>query len=196
MRKFIILYLGFWGSLHAQCPVLGVERPNVIFYGYNNRMNFGTQDGRPFVLEGVGAEVTKEADGSYLLMVLREKNIKVLFKDPDTGIPFDTLHFKASFLPSPQLYFGTAAQGENAHKSTTVVFAKYPPEIPLTQVTHKILSMEVYVGDHVFHISGNALTDEAQKAVKEQPSEATLYCIATVSTSGFVYKISGAWKLI
>ena len=196
MRKLPLFFIGIFGAVNAQSPILGFDRPNVVFTGFNNVLGIGTSNGRPFIPEAVGCKLTANEDGSYILNPENSKEAKVILKDAQTLIPFDTLRFTVCPLPSPELFFGASISGERAHRSANVFYAKYGPDIPLS-INHEIKSLEIFIGDTVYFISGNSLTEEVHKDLKKQPSGSTIQCIANVKNpNGFIYKISGKWKLI
>lgn len=194
MKSVILLFVGCWSLSSAQSPILGIDRPNPVFLGFNNKLSIGTTDGRPFIAEPVGAKLEQEG-AMYILHPQRTRDVFIVLKDPATHVPFDTINFVVCYLPSPELYYGASRTGENAHRYASVFNARYGPEIPLS-INHEIVSLEVYFGDRVYHISGNQLTEEVLNEIRKQPNGASFNCLANVRTNGWIYKISGKWKLI
>ena len=106
---------------------------NVLYRGYDNKVK-ATASGYPTTsLTGQNATVSPSGDG----YVVRPGGGKMAYltvsgKDKD-GNSFNLKRgeYRVSNLPDPVLYWGAAKSGEKGSRSSRLLLAKYPPEIPL-----------------------------------------------------------------
>jgi gliding motility-associated protein GldM len=120
---------------------------NVLYRGYENRIDAVASGYDQTVLSGNGVSLSKNGGGWIGAPGKgRECTITVSGKSSLTNktVSLGAFKFRVSSLPDPELYFGAAKSGTNASKSETRLFAKYPPEIPL-KADFRILDWELSV---------------------------------------------------
>lgn len=106
---------------------------NVLYRGYENKVT-ATASGYPTtILTGSNASVSPSGQG----YIVRPGSGKVAYltvsgKDKDgKTVQLKRGEYRVSNLPDPVLYWGAAKSGEKGARSSTLLQAKYPPEIPL-----------------------------------------------------------------
>jgi gliding motility-associated protein GldM len=148
---------------------------NVLYRGYKNKVvgvasgyDQTVLAGNGVVLEGSGAErIAKPGAGRECTITVSGKN-SVTNKTVSLG----QFKFRVSNLPAPQVFLGTIATGSTVGKSAlggmTKLFAKYPPEIPLS-ADFSVSSWEVTVSGAPKSMSGSGpgLTPEAMSLLKQ-----------------------------
>ena len=136
----------------SQNVVLEVNNVRTLYFGYKNKLEFGTSDGRPFQLIAENAKLELDsAQGNikranaYTVFPFGYQNVRVFMVDPISKKAFDTISFNVESIPDPEIYWGATRNGERA---TSVVnprlFVKSSPEIPLN-VSWKMVSWECYI---------------------------------------------------
>ena len=189
MKKLLVVLTVAVSSVCLSQIVVSVDDQNTLYRGgYKNRVIIGTMDGRPFDLKVHNGTII------YDTIFVKNKNeepiqnvetvllpggghqTKVVFVDPDTGLPFDTLELSVSELPKPTIRLGSIVDGESAHSSaliraTNKLIAFYPPEIPLS-VSISVVSWKVSVNGEEKWIAGKgaSLTSEARDLIRQAES--------------------------
>jgi hypothetical protein len=151
-----------------------VNKLRLLFYGYNNHVEFGTNDGRPFELIAENAEILDTAYSMYsrentmTLIPRAYQDVRVLMVDPKSKLAFDTLSFNIVPLPDPEIYWGSVPSGGKAAKYETRLLIRYPPQIPLAYSHWEIMSWELIIPELAKPItgSGNDISG-AQEAIKK-----------------------------
>jgi hypothetical protein len=106
---------------------------NVLYRGYDNRVE-ATASGYPStILTGSNASVSQSGQG----YIVRPGNGKEAFlivsgKDKDgKTVQLKRGKYRVSNLPDPVLFWGSAKSGGKGSRSSRLLQAMYPPEIPL-----------------------------------------------------------------
>ncbi len=106
---------------------------NVLYRGYDNKVE-ATASGYPETsLTGTNASISKSGSGyvvrpgngakAYLTVSGRDSKGK--------SVQLKKGEYRVSNLPDPVLYWGSAKSGDKGPRSSRLLIAKYPPEIPL-----------------------------------------------------------------
>jgi hypothetical protein len=117
-------------------PSGSIELPemNMLYRGYPNKVN-ATASGYPKTnLSASGASVSASGEGWIVKPSGRGKTATLSVSGTTAdgkSVSLKSMQFRCSNLPDPELYWGGVKNGGKASKSQTVLFAKYPPEIPL-----------------------------------------------------------------
>lgn len=148
---------------------------NVMYRGYKNVVQGVASGYDQTVLTGSGVTLTKTATG-YIGNpgAGRTCEITVAGKNSITNktVTLGKFPFRVSNLPAPQVFLGTIATGSSVGKSAiagmTKLFAKYPPEIPLS-ADFAVSSWEISVAGAPKSASGSGsgLTPEAMSLIKQ-----------------------------
>ena len=116
-------------------PQGSIELPelNVLYRGYPNKVD-PTASGYPTtVLTGSNCSVSKSGN-LYIAKPGKGRSafLTVSGKTADgKTVQLKKVEYRVSNLPDPTLYWGNAKSGKKAAKSSRILMAKYPPEIPL-----------------------------------------------------------------
>jgi hypothetical protein len=195
------------GKVYSQGPIFGFDQGNILYLGYKNKVEFGTSDGRPFeifiedgelISDTLVNEETETDSIVYYLIPSGLKTTKVLFLNPTTKEPFDTIVFNILPLPKPELYWGIAKDGEKVSRSEIRFYARYPPEIPLN-TSFRIKSWELVIpgatGAPIIG-TGNTLDETAMSSLRLAKPGSSVSLITTVaSPDGIHRKIAGVFVL-
>jgi hypothetical protein len=116
-------------------PQGSIELPdlNVLYRGYNNKV-LPVASGYPqTVLGAPGCSISKSGEFYIVRPGAGNKTkMSVSGKTADgKTVNLRTVEYRVSNLPDPTLYWGSAKSGSKAAKSSRLLVAKYPPEIPL-----------------------------------------------------------------
>jgi len=122
-------------KVEVMAPQGSIELPelNVLYRGYANKV-IPTASGYPTtVLNVTNASMSKSGDGYIVKPGKGNKAfLTVSGKDADGNtVKLKRVEYRVVNLPDPTLYWGSAKSGKKAAKSSRILFAKYPPEIPL-----------------------------------------------------------------
>ena len=117
---------------------------NVLYRGYPNKVKAVASGYDQTNLSGSGVSLSKS--GEFWIASPgkgREATLTVSGKNSITGKSetLVTQTFRVSNLPDPELYWGASKSGDKGNRNETKLFAKYPPEIPLS-ATFNIVSWE------------------------------------------------------
>ncbi len=148
---------------------------NVMYRGYKNVVQGVASGYDQTVLTGSGVTLTKTATG-YIGSpgAGRTCEVTVAGKNSITNktVTLGKFPFRVSNLPAPQVFLGTISTGSSVGKSAiagmTKLFAKYPPEIPLS-ADFAVSSWEISVAGAPKSASGTGpgLTPEAMGLIKQ-----------------------------
>lgn len=95
----------------------------------------------------------------------------------------------------PTLYWGANPSGEAPHRSVIRFFAKYAQNVPHSE-SFEILSLELSIGNQVFHILGDTMTEEVNELIWNTKSGEIIHCTAKVrGEDGVVRIVNGEWNL-
>ncbi len=151
---------------------------NVLYRGYNNLVEGVAAGYEKTDLRGTGVTLKPgKKSGQYIGTVTttgREASIDIYGKSSkgNKNAKVGTYKFRVSNLPPPQVYLGTLGTGSTVSKtavaSMTRLFARYPPEIPLS-ATFEVASWEITVSGAPRSImgSGPTLTADAISLLKQ-----------------------------
>jgi hypothetical protein len=135
----------------SQNVVLEVNNVRTLYFGYKNKLQFGTSDGRPFELVAENARLELDSvqgdrkyPNSFTMYPMDYQNVRVLMVDPSSKKAFDTIAFNVERIPDPEIYWGAARSGDKASVSNSRLFVKFPPEIPLN-ASWKMVSWECHI---------------------------------------------------
>jgi len=149
---------------------------NMLYRGYNNRVEGVASGYDQTILTGEGVSLTKSGK-EYIGRVSstgRTATIKVSGKNNVTGKTesLGTFTFRVSNLPPPQVYLGSLANGTSApvidFKAVTKVFTRYPPDVPLN-ATFDVATWEISLsglGKTVIGV-GSTLSDDAKRLLAQ-----------------------------
>jgi hypothetical protein len=148
---------------------------NVLYRGYKNIVQGVASGYDQTILAGNGVTLTKTATG-YIGNpgAGRECSITVSGKNSVTNktVSLGQFKFRVSNLPPPAVFLGTIGTGSSVGKSAvgsmSKLFAKYPPEIPLS-ADFSVASWEISVAGAPRPASGTGptLTSEAMGLLKQ-----------------------------
>lgn len=173
---------------------------NVLYRGYNNRVN-ATASGYQTTQLTSGGNVTVSKSGQEWIAKPgsgKTAYLVVSGKDAD-GKSFQLKRgeFRVSNLPDPVLYWGAAKSGNKGSRSSRVLIAKYPPEIPLNanfKVTKWTASAPGLKGAPPQGMGGNL--GSAGPLISNAPPGTALSVTATVvGPDGIARQVGGSWGL-
>ena len=174
---------------------------NVLYRGYANKVEAVASGYDQTILSGNGVSLTKSGTGWIANPGGgRDCSITVSGKSSVTNktVSLGSFTFRISRLPDPELYFGASKSGENASKSETRLFAKYPPEIPLN-ATFTILNWELAVPGNPMappRGPGGQLTSTASGLLRQVKPGTVIGIMAEVrGPDGVNRKKGGSYKL-
>lgn len=166
---------------------------NVLYRGYNNKIEGVASGYDQTILAGNGVTLTKSGTG-YIGKpgAGRECSISISGKNSVTNktVSLGSFKFRVSNLPPPAVYLGTIATGSSVGRSAvasmTRLFAKYPPEIPLA-ATFDVSSWEITVSGAPRSISGTGpgLSGEAISLLKQAKPGAKISISAKYKGMGY-----------
>ncbi|MFT5777952.1 MAG: hypothetical protein ACI837_000900 [Crocinitomicaceae bacterium] len=182
-------------------PSGSIELPemNMLYRGYPNKVD-PTASGYPFtVLSASGANISKSGD-IYIASPGSGKTayLTVSGKTADgKTVQLKKVEYRVSNLPDPELYWGGVKSGGKASKSQTMLFAKYPPEIPLN-ASFSIVSWECQVPGAMGKPPGGpganiSAASNLLRAVK--PGSQVSFMCTVVGPDGIQRKKAGAFKI-
>lgn len=146
---------------------------NVLYRGFDNKVE-GAASGFPdYSLSGGGNVTVSKKGTGYIARPGdgREATINISgIAEDGTSSKLGSFKFRVQDLPKPSVSLGRIADGESATKQqlnvSTILFAGYPPEIPL-DATFSIVSWEVRASGAPRPASGNGprLSPEALRVI-------------------------------
>ena len=174
---------------------------NVLYRGYDNKVQAVASGYPEAKVTGSGVNLVKSADG-YIGKVNtsgREASISItgFNKQSNKSVPLGTFKFRVMNLPPPNIYFGGAADGEQASKAETRLFAKYGPEIPLN-VSFQVLSWELNVAGapRPAKGTGNSIAGEGSNLLKQaKPGSTISFMVQVKGPDGGIRKRSGVFRI-
>lgn len=128
-------------------PTGSIELPelNVLYRGYNNVVNI-TASGYPSEGISVTNGSTSKTGSGYIVKPGKGNTtaISVIGKDINgNSVSLKSIDYRVEDLPDPILFWGGSKSGDKGNKSSTIIEAKYGPEIPLN-ANFKILSWKFF----------------------------------------------------
>ena len=182
-------------------PSGSIELPelNVLYRGYPNKVN-ATASGFPKTgLTGSGVSISPSGDGWVVKPGKgRSATLSVTGTTADgKTVSLKSMPFRVSNLPDPELYWGGVKNGGRGSKAETKLFAKYPPEIPLS-ASFRIVKWECQVpGAQGRPPSGpGSNIGAASNLLRAVPAGSQVSFICTVvGPDGVQRKKAGAFKI-
>ena len=183
-------------------PAGSIELPelNVLYRGYPNKANATASGYDQTILSGSGASVSKSGDG-YIVSPTgrgREAFLTVSGKSTASGqtVQLKKVKYRVSNLPDPEIYWGAAKNGTKGSKAETKLFAKYPPEIPLS-ASFNITSWECSVPGAARPVMGTGSNISAASGlIRAAPAGSQISFICkVVGPDGIQRTRAGAFKI-
>ncbi len=107
---------------------------NVLYRGYPNKVMASGSGYETYSLSGSNASVSAKGNDQYIVSPGGGKSasLTITGKNADgTSSVLKKGQYRVSSLPDPVLYWGAAKSGKKGSRSSRILIAKYPPEIPL-----------------------------------------------------------------
>ncbi len=183
-------------------PSGAIELPelNVLYRGYPNKAEATASGYDQTILSGSGCTVSKSGTG-YIVKPTgrgREAYLTVSGKSTASGktVQLKKVKYRVSNLPDPELYWGAAKNGTKGSKAETKLFAKYPPEIPLS-ATFKITKWECSVPGAARPVLGTGGNISAANGLirAAKPGSQISFICTVVGPDGIARKKAGAFKI-
>lgn len=174
---------------------------NVLYRGYDNKVQAVASGYPEAKVVGNGVTLTKNATG-YIGRTNtsgREATISIsgYNKQTQKTVNLGSFKFRVMNLPPPNIYFGSAADGEQASKAETRLFAKYGPEIPLN-VSFTIISWELNVAGapRPAKGTGNSIAGEGSALLRQaKPGSTISFMVQVKGPDGGTRKRSGVFRI-
>lgn len=202
MKLLLILLFSSFQSF-AQEPIGAIEAPelNVLYRGYPNKINVAVtnNDNREVVLTGSNVSITKTPDSEASYIVKpdnkgRTATLTVGLIEGDSIVPVKSIPYRIMYLPDPTLYWGGAKQSGKANIRQRKLFAKYPPEIPIS-AAFSILNWKIEWNGEQAEGNGSNLTS-AEDFLKKIKEKTEVFVTTTViGPDGIEREISAKWKV-
>lgn len=126
---------------------VSLPKLNMMYLGYDNELEAVASGYDETVLSGVGVNIRK-VNGKYIAVPHKVKQctVSVSGKSNLTGktVKLGTYTFRVSRLPNPDIYWGSARNGDKASKKEKFLFSKYPPDVAL-DAKFSIKSWEMFI---------------------------------------------------
>lgn len=166
--------IGF--NVSAQNIVVGKLQNNVLYAGYENKVELSTKDLRSFEIVPQNEALIHVTRDTIIntqsnnkiqnfiirpLTLTKQKQL-LYFKDPATNEIFDSVLFIVKPLPTPVVYLGSIPEGEIISKSDTLLTYRFQENISI-DIQFEIISWQLIVAGKSEIISGqgNALNEVA-----------------------------------
>lgn len=160
----------------AQNIVVGKLQNNVLYAGYENKVELSTRDLRSFEIVpqnealinvNIDSTINTQSNNEIQNFIIRPltltKQKQVLyFKDPTTNEIFDSVLFIVKPLPTPIVYLGSIPEGEIISKSESLLTYRFQENISI-DIQFEIISWKLIVDGKSEIISGqgNSLNEVA-----------------------------------
>ena len=184
-------------------PSGSIELPelNVLYRGYNNKVN-ATASGFPTTsLTGSGASLSPTSDGMYYARPSgggRTASLTVSGRTAEgKTVALKTVQYRVLNLPKPTMYHGSVADGGRISKSERNIFTKYGDDIPL-DAKFSIQKWEMTVAGAIGVIkgSGSQLSDKALGMLRvAKPGSRIYYTLKVLGPDNVLRNISGSFFL-
>lgn len=202
MKNFL-LFFGMTLGLNcsAQEPSAAIELPemNILYRGYPNKVKIAVSNNSGKTIQLIGANVVMTHAGNTDEYIVkpgegRIANLHVLLVGDERIDTVKTMQFRCANLPDPEIYWGGSKNGHLANSRTTVLFAKYPPEIPLN-ATFRINGWKIFHQGDTLSGTGSNLKN-AEELFKSINEKTTLeFEVECVGPDGVVRIKKARWIL-
>ena len=165
--------------------VVSLPMMNVMYRGYDNVISASASGYPDFKLVGNGINISISGTGfiGRAITTGRTASIAIMGINKQTGksVKLGDFDFRVMNLPRPNLYFGTAGEGESINSNDTRLFAKYGPDIPLN-ASFQLVKWELSISGFPRTItgSGNILSQDGVNMLRQARSGSMVSVIATV----------------
>lgn len=184
-------------------PSGSIELPelNVLYRGYNNRVN-ATASGFPSTaLTGSGASLTPSSDGTYIAKPTGGRTASLTVSGRTTDgrtVALKTVQYRVLSLPKPTMFWGGVEDGGRSIPSEKYIFAKYGPEVPL-DAKFDIVSWEMSVSGAARTVKGvgNTLSTEALNLLRAAPrgTSRVFYSLKVKGPDNILRNLSGSFTI-
>lgn len=184
-------------------PSGSIELPelNVLYRGYENKVN-ATASGFPSTaLSGSGAALTPTSDGMYIAKPSsgRTASLTVSGRTADgRTVALKTVQYRVLNLPKPTMYWGAAADGERANPSEINLFTKYGDDVPLN-AKFRIIKWEMTIGGAIGTAKGpgSQLNTEARNMIRAARggNSRVFYSLQVIGPDNIQRNISGSFTI-
>lgn len=203
--KAISLLIMFFTTIacFAQEPVAAIEQRdfNILYRGYDNKIKVAVSnnDGCEIIITGQNCTIKDQDDFGYY--AVNPGNGRIAYLNVSLVDGNDTTliarnEYRISRMPYPTLYWGAAKSGSKAARSSRLVQAKYPPEVPLNAY-FKVTHWKMYVADSLVAEGDGGNMKNANEFLST-PNENAIGVVIVVTCTGpdgEPVQVSGSWTL-
>lgn len=189
-------------SVTVMKPSGSIEMPefNILYRGYDNKVNATASGYATTVLTPSGASVTKSGEG-YIVRPSagRTATLTVSGKTSDgKTVQLKKMTYRVANLPDPTMYWGSARNGSKGARSAGIVQAKYGDDIPL-KATFQIIDWKCFAANMRGAPPsgrGNTLTQQARTLINAAPAGTAISFTARIKDpAGRIRNIAGSYTL-
>lgn len=189
-------------SVAVMKPSGSIEMPefNILYRGYDNKVNATASGYASTVLTPTGASVTKSGDG-YIVRPSggRTATLTVSGRNSDgKSVQLKRITYRVADLPDPTMYWGSARNGSKGARSSGAIQSKYGDDIPL-KASFEVLEWKCFAANMKGAPpsgKGNLLTQKAKDLIKAAPAGTAISFTARIKDpAGRVRNIAGSWTL-
>lgn len=182
-------------------PSGSIELPelNVLYRGYDNRVNASASGFPTTILTASGATLTAGSDGGYIAKPTgggRTANLTVSGKTVDgKTVTLKTVEYRVITLPKPTMFVGGVEDGGQIGSSERKLFTKYGSDVPL-KATFTIQSWEMNVSGAAAPAKGpgSILDDKAIGMLKAAKSGSRVYySLKVLGPDNIVRNVNGSF---
>jgi hypothetical protein len=196
LKKIVCsVLLVFLSNASFSQGVVGMPELNVLYHGYDNKVQLGYQEGLADVsFKAEGATLTKTSNGYIVHTVKGSRQTEIIgtLKNGDTVCHN---YYRNMRLPSPALFWGTGEDGGVASSEEKVLILRYHQGIVMEN-KFLISSWQVAIGERVFSGKGNMLSANVKEFIHTQATEKLKVSIVVEYTSTLnknIKKTSGTY---
>ncbi|MES2554688.1 MAG: hypothetical protein V4604_00980 [Bacteroidota bacterium] len=193
--------IGMQSANNLNNPVHGtisLPEMNILYRNYNNIVEFAVNKQYDDMwVSGSGVSLTRSGE-QYIARVhtpSREVSISLYSNFGNDTTLHGAFKFRTSNLPLPTIYWGTLSLNGSQFQSINdsnflqmgMVFAKYPPEIPL-KASFEVGEMKIRIGDSTYMNKGKTVSKEIIDAYINA-EQGTVFTIESVEVRGPIHEI-------
>lgn len=165
---------------NAQNIVVGKIQNNILYAGYENKVELSTKDGRSFDIKAQKEDVINiikdttintKSNSNIQNFIIRPLSLTkqkpfIYFKDPATNKIFDSISFIIKPLPSPIVYLGFIPDGGKISISDTILSYHFYDDINI-DIQFEVESWELTVEglSEIISGQGNKLNEIAKSVI-------------------------------
>lgn len=185
-------------SVTVMKPSGSIELPdlNVLYRGYENKVN-ATASGFPStVLTGSGATLSPSSDGMYIARPSSGRTAKLTVSGKTADgrtVALKTVEYRVLNLPKPTMFWGSAEDGGRGSIHETHLFTKYGNDVPLNaKFTIQRWEMTLEGAPRTLKGPGSNLSSEASNLLKAVGAgKNVFYTLYVVGPDGVLRIVSG-----